>query len=524
MAGVERYTERLQPVLEHEYFYREKERFEKALGGIFSVVNLIKDLPGRKSILIISDGFPDLSSGERRIKAGEISIFDPLNILDTKKNMDAEEVIRELIRFANAQNISLYTLDPDTFTKYFFTASAAYGPEKVTASPFPSSSREIRDTHPISYREGEKIARIQNLRWISEDTGAISLRGAKKYEKFKTVMSMDLNYYYQLSYYPPRKRPDGNYHKIKVKVKQGGVDTRYRKGYTDYSEEEEGKMLLVSAFYNPSLFKKVPFHADFIPFQKDSKKIQPWMNVALPVRELLIEKGPIHDQKVFNLHVWIKDKKRGDRVFGMPIPIIISQTLMDRIKSLDYLVYNFPGPEIEFSKEEYQVVFALCDDQTSEIGTWETSFSLPDLNQEKEGTIINCVLGLMRSNPGGKKRAFSLSKKDGTLEYEECKFYPAVTNQFPRTENAAVFLQVSLPQGKIKVNPQFAVIIRESLAQSMPGELVAESWDKESRTWSGLFNLDLSMLFPGDYTLKVNLPVSEETVLSRAVKIVKLEY
>jgi len=524
MAGVKRYTVRLQPVLEQEYFYREKERFEKALGGIFSVVSMIKDLPGRKSILIISDGFPDLSSGERRIKAGEVSIFDPLNILDTKKNMNADEVIRELIRFANAQNISLYTLDPDTFTKYFFTASAAYGPEKVTASPFPSDSREIRDTHPISYREGEKIARIQNLRWISEDTGAIFLRGAKKYEKFKRIMSTDLNYYYQLSYYPPRKEPDGNYHKIKVKVKRGGMDIRYRKGYTDYSEEEEEKMLLVSAFYNPSLFKKVPFHADFIPFQKDSKKIQPWMNVALPVRELLIERDLIYDQKVFNLHVWIKDKERGDRVFGMPIPIIISQMLMDRIKSLDYLVYNFPGPEIEFSQEEYQVVFALCDDTTNEIGTWETSFSLPDLNKEKEGTIINCALGLMRSNPGGKNRAFSLSKKDGTLEYEECKFYPAVTNRFPRMENAAVFIQVYLSQGKMKVTPKFTVMIKEGIVQPIPGELVAESWNKNSQIWSGLFNLDLSMLFPGDYSLDMSIPVSQQTTMTKQLKLTKLNY
>lgn len=524
MAGAERYIERLQPVLEQEYFYREKERFEKALGGIFSVVSMVKDFPGRKSILIISDGFPDLSSGERRIKAGEVCVFDPLNILDMKKNMTAEDVIRELIRFANAQNISLYTLDPDTFTKHFFTATAAYGPMKERASPFASDRNVIRDTHPISYREGEKIARIQSLRWISEDTGAISLRGAKKYEKFKKVMTTDLNYYYQLSYYPPRKKPDGKYHKIKAKVKRGGVDVRYRKGYTDYSEEEEEKMLLVSVFYNPSLFKEVPFEAGFIPFRKGLMKIQPWINVALPVKELLIEGSPVYGQKVFNLNVWIKDKERGDRAFGMPIPIVISSALMERMKSLDYLVYNFPGPEIEFSQKEYQVIFALCDDQTDEVGTWETSFSLEDQGEGKEGTIINYALGLMRSNPSGKKKTFSLSKKDGTLEYEEYKFFPSVTNRFPRTENAAVFLQVFRPQGKMKTIPKFSIMVRNGIKQPIPCELVAESWDEKSKTWNGLVNLDLSMLFPGDYALKVHLPVSEETVLSNEVKLVKLEY
>ena len=536
MALTERFEERIHPSLEQEYLYVERGRFERALGGILAVANMIKDLPGRKSILLISDGFPDLSaktidsiitetqaertvSGARspqldiRRDVGTVRVFDPFNILEKKKIMSAEEILRELIRFANAQNISIYALDPATFTRYFLLVSAERGPRELLMK-----SQE--------FRAKDKISRIQNLRWISEDTGGVSLRGAKKYDNFYKVMSTDLNYYYQLSYYPPREKPDDQYHKIKVKVRRSGLDLRSRKGYTDYSEKGEEKMLLVSAFYNPSLFNQLPFECEFVPFHKKSDKFEPWMNIALPVRKLFEEKGVVYGPKIFNLHVWVKDKKRGERAFGgqINIPFNIDSSFMDVIKTTEYLCFHYKGGEVPFSQKEYQAIFALYDDQTNEIGTWESSFSLPDF-KKKQGGIVNCVLGLLTSNPKKGKKSFSLSKEDGSLEYGEIKFYPSVINQFQRMQDASVFLQVYLPQGKIKVQPKFIVSRKGRPSQSVPGEVVAETWNKKSKVWSGIFNLDLRTLFPADYSLKVGIPISEEgPILSKEMKLTKLRY
>ncbi|MDH5742714.1 MAG: VWA domain-containing protein [Candidatus Aminicenantes bacterium] len=496
MAQVERYTERLQPVLEQEYLYIEKRRFEKALGGIFSVANMIKDLPGRKSILLISDGFPDLSSEDRRIKAGNVKIFDPFNILGKKENMNGDEVIRELIRFSNAQNISIYSLDPDTFARYFFTASAEYGP------------RESMDS--LGFWGKEKIRRVQNLSWISEDTAAVSLKGAKKYDRFRQVMRTDLNYYYQLSFYPRRKEPDNEYHKIRVKVKRSGVDVSFRKGYTDYSEGEEERILLVSAFYNPSLYKKLPFEGEFVLFHNSSDKYEPWMNVALPVKELFRERGMEYGPKKLDLHVWIKDKKRGENTFGgqITIPLNISSSFMEAIKTTDYLCFHYRGPELDFNQRDYQAVFGLFDPQTNEIGTWESTFVLPDLKHREKGNIINCVLGFTIPNPEKGKELFSISKNDGSLEYGQIKFYPAVTNRFQRMQNASIFLQVYVPEGKAELHPKFEVSGEERLTQEVHGEMVAESWNEKSNIWSALFDLNLSGVIFGDYILKIDIPLS----------------
>ncbi|MFQ5722286.1 MAG: VWA domain-containing protein, partial [Candidatus Aminicenantales bacterium] len=490
-----------------------------------AVINMIKDLPGRKSILLISDGLPSLASKKMKsitirtstytvhmIPAagyGPKRVSDHFNIIDKKGIMRGEDVIKELIGFANAQNISIYTLDPETFTEYFFTDAAE------------------SDSLATLLKKQEKMNQVQSLRRISEDTGAAWLRGAKKYDVFRQVISTDLNCYYQLSFYPQRKKADNRYHKIRVKVKRKGVDLRFRKGYTDYSEEQAERMLLVAAYYSPSLYKAIPFEAEFIPFHKDSNKYEPWMNIALPVKKLFMEREVAYGLKRFNLHVWVKEKERGDKAFGgkTTVTFNIDTSFMDFIKGIDYLCYHFKGPELEFADREYEAIFALYDEQSEEIGTWESTFTLPDFKDKEQGSIINCVLGLLTSNPEGAEKSFSLSRKDGTLEYGGIKFYPAVTNRFQRMQDASVFLQAYLPGGKVKVNAEFTVLREGRVWQEIRGEKVAEAWNRRSKVWCGIFKLNMRGISPGDYTLRVNLILSEGgPVLSKEVRLTKLRY
>ena len=542
MGLVESYQRRFHPVLEQEFLYLQRGWFERTIGAIFSAAHMIKDLPGRKSILLISDGFPDLSSKtldqmiseaaadraagttaftdrarapqlDIRRDTGIVRVFDPFNILQKKKTMSGEEIIRELIHFANAQNISIYTLDPDAFTKYLISTSAEFGPEEKMIA--------------ISFRGEEKIKRVQNLAWLAEDTGAVTMRGASKYKSFYEVMSTDLNYYYQLSFYPQRKEADNSYHKIKVNVNCPGVDIRFRKGYTDYSENEREKILLVSAFYTPALFKQLPFEAEFIPFHKESNTYEPWMNIALPSKELFVKREVVPGPKTFQLHVWVKDKRQGEKAFGgqINIPFNVDSSFMDIVQTTDYFCFHYKGPEIKFRQDEYQVIFTLYDAQRDEIGTWDASLLLPELKDSDKGTIISCVLGLITPKPKKGKADFALSQNDGALEYGEIKFFPSITNRFQRMQDASVFLQIHLPQGKPEVQPDFKISGKGRLAQRIPAELVAESWNKKTRVWSGIFNLSLRNVIFGDYTLKVELPVSKEgEVLDKEVRLIKLRY
>lgn len=535
-AGL-RYAEKVQPILEEEYLYVWRVRFERVMGALLAVVNIIKDIPGRKTILFISDGFPDISgktlnskvteaqasgtvSGARspqldiRRETAQVRVFDPFNILQKKKILSAEEVVRELIRLANAHNISLYTLDPEAWIKYLLETTAEYMPPELVKQA-------------IKFRQEDRMSRVQNLRWLAEDTGGASLVGAAKYDQFTRVMKSDLNFYYQLSYYPPRQEPDNAYHKIEVRVLRPGCEVRARKGYTDYSAEEERKLRLVSAFYSPALFQSLPFAGEFAFFHKGGDKFEPWMNIALPTRELFLGRGPGQDTLAFSLHVWIKSQKSGERAFGGQIPLRFKMdpSFREMVESADYLCFHYRGAEMAFPGQDYEAVFALQDEQTDEIGTWTSIVTLPELKKGKEGAVLNFLLGLTLENPGGRRKSFSLSKEDGGLEVEELKFYPAVTNRFGFQEEASAFLQVFLPDGQKQVSPEFSLLRGDKTIQTVQGEIVAQAWDKNRRVWSGLVILNFQSVLPGDYTLKASIPYGPPgNLLSKEVRLTKLHY
>lgn len=523
--------------IKQEYVVREKIKFEKTIGEILALTNIIKDLPGKKSILFISDGIPyasapafeykkndetsfeEISSGLRapafrKKEVREAKVFDPFNILKKEKFMVGEEVLQELIRFANAHNISFYSLYPDNFMKHLMQVSAEF-----------AFYSDMKASH--AFIEQEKKLKLYNLVWISEDTGGIALRGTDKYEKFKQVMREDLNHYYLLSYYPHRENPDDKYHKIKVKVREGGVDVRSRKGYTDYSEEGSGKMSLVSTFYNPSLFKELPFEGAFIPVYLERNKFEPWICLALPAKKLFIQRNIGFGPMKLDLHIWVKDVKKGDSILGgqIPIPFNIDPDFLNAVRSTDYILYHFLGSETRLKYEKNHVIYALHDEQTNEVGTWESTFSLPNLKEKNRGDVLNCVLGLVAQSPKVKKKSFSLSKADGSLEYGKFKFFPLVTNRIQRAQDIAVFLQIYLPKGKIKVHPQFLAVENEGAAQQIHGEMLAGTWNGKLKIWSGLFHLDLKNIISGDHTVKVEIPVSDSgPVLSKEMKLIMLSY
>jgi VWFA-related protein len=168
--------------------------------------------PGRKPVLLISSGFPSLSLekyfpgqiestvGHSDLNAAKIN--DPFRVLGERKKRYGEDIFENLIQFANTHNITFYTLDPDSYLRYIFS--------DMTFDSF------FKLSEPSDIKRDE----LFKLKIISEDTGGETLQGAKKYDQFQKILKSDLHAYYELSFYPMRKKADGKYHKIEVKVKR----------------------------------------------------------------------------------------------------------------------------------------------------------------------------------------------------------------------------------------------------------------------------------------------------------------
>jgi len=486
--GVTRdYEDKIKEFMDFSYEYYARLRFEKTITGLLALMNTIKEYPGRKAILLISGGIPVV---------GTARIYDIFNSLGQQKIRRGNKILEALIRFANAHNISLYAVDPGTYIKYLANYPAFAG-GSLSFDPYDAI---------ISKR---KVAELYWMNMVAEGTGGISLKGARRFENFYQVIKGDLTHYYELSYYPRRKKADGKYHKIKVRVKRSGVKVRFREGYSDYSEDQKGILLFASAAYNPSLFKQIPFRAQAIPLAQGKEKFILWMNLALPVKELILERAEGIPEKTLKLHILVKEPAGENAFTGhINIPIKLTPSFLEFTKKTEYLGYNFHTPELKLKKNKYDVVFALYNEKTDEMGAVEQTLINPDLKSLTQPEIVNVLLGTLSKGIEKGIKPFTIIKKEGALHLTNHKYYPFVVNHFRQGQVIGVFLQIYLPKEEVLIKPQFSFYQEEKEMAKLSGEMVDKYWNERAKIWSGVFYLDISSMLPGDYLLDIKIPVS----------------
>ena len=507
-----RFTE----ISRYAYQFETRIRFEKTINSLLTLLNMIKDYPGRKPVLYISGGIPGLSFEEiysnrdmdiaiARSEVAASKVLDPFKVLQKSGRRGGQNIIDDLIHFANSYNITFYSLDPDNYLKYVLPDIA-----------FDNFPRQV-DIAEI------KLNELTNLKFLALDTGGAAMHGANKFEYFQKIIDRDLTYYYELSYYPERDKADGKYHEIKVKVNRPGINIRFRKGYYDYSEEQRESLIFASASYNPSLFNQIPFNARVVPFIDRKNECILWMNLALPVQEVILLDSDSREMKILKLNMWVEDLKKEDTFSTqVNIPFIFTPSFLDRLKNTKYFGYNTRSQRLKLKKDKYRVIFALYDESRGEIGTVEQMFEMPSLKKEEDSKITSAVFGqLVKSTKGGIK-PFSISQEDGTLQVSQFKFYPLGLNQFKRREDISLFLQVYSPEEKAAFKPRFSLVQNGEEQGILLSEIVDESWNKKAGVWNVVFKLNFESFSEGEYVLRIRLldsPKKQEIEENLQIKI-----
>ncbi len=490
--------------LRYMYEFETRNRFEKSINSFLAVMNIIKDYPGRKPVLLISGGFPALSFAhvysdegmETNLPLAQVSaakITDPFKVLHKTARRGGDEIFRDLIRYANSYNITFYTMDPDNYLRYVLP--------DMEYDNFPRGGAGLSTLWPDDIAEIKKNE-MSNLKYIAKDTSGVSLLGSRKFDNFEKIVSRDLGNYYELSFYPKEKEEDGKYHKIEVKINKPDVDIIFRKGYFDYTREQKESLLLASASYNPSMFKEIPFEARANTFIKGKGKYIFWFNVALPVKRIIPEDFDWSKSKVLKLGIWIDEMGGGSALKSeMAIPIVLPPSLLERIRRVQFFGFSCSSEEIKLKGEKYKLVFTLYDEAESKIGTVEQEFVKPVFKDIAGAQPATAIFGnLVRSSGKG---GFKLSNKDGTLKVKGYKLYPMGTNMFKPRKDIALLLQLYSQQQNINLEPEFAIIQNGEKISVIPGQIVDQLWDKDAKIWNCVYRLDFSGTARGEYDLEL---------------------
>jgi VWFA-related protein len=189
------------------------------LGEVGYVVNGLRAMPGRKSILLISDGFRIHSKG------------------DPTREYEATERAQRLIDEAARASVVIYTLNPTGLQTLGLTArdySGGYDPTKAH-NQIDQQLQNRRDT-AFEVQEG--------LDYLADETGGIAIRNTNNLSNGIQRVMEDQKGYYLIGYRPDestfdRKTGRRTFHKLSVKVTRAGkFEVRMRNGFYGVTDEE----------------------------------------------------------------------------------------------------------------------------------------------------------------------------------------------------------------------------------------------------------------------------------------------
>ena len=191
--------------------------------ALLAVVNSMRGLPGRKSVVMFSEG-----------------LAIPANVAAR---------FRSVIDTANRANVSIYAMDAGGLR--------AESTTQATADSVNDAARRTLRRNPTADVVGapmtEALERNEDtlrrdphsgLGMLSDETGGVLIGSTNDLTDAMKRIDQDMRNYYMLSYVPKNDRFDGKFRTIAVKVKRSGVSVAARKGY--YAVRSAGPMPVMS--------------------------------------------------------------------------------------------------------------------------------------------------------------------------------------------------------------------------------------------------------------------------------------
>jgi VWFA-related protein len=189
------------------------------LGAVGYVVKGMRELPGRKSILLISDGFKIYSAG------------------DPERNYRTLLALRRLIDQANRATVVIYTMNAAGLQVMGLTAA-----DSVAGMSSEEVEQQLGDRRTAAFDS-------QNgLDYLARETGGIAIRNNNDLSGGIRRVIEDQKSYYLIGYRPDEstfevKSGRRTFHKLSLKVtRPGKFNVRMRNGFYGITEDDE-KML-----------------------------------------------------------------------------------------------------------------------------------------------------------------------------------------------------------------------------------------------------------------------------------------
>ena len=332
--------------------------------------------------------------------------------------------------------------------------------------------------------------------------------------------------YYILGYYATNTAKNGHFRRIKVSLTQS-LDAKltYREGY--FADKEFAKFTAVDkerqledALMLEDPITELSIAMEIDHFQLNRAEYFVPIIVKIPGRELALAKRGGAEHTLIDFVGEIKDLVGGSTVTNVRDNV--------NIKLSDATAAELAHRPIEYDTGftllpgKYMIKFLARDDETGRIGTYESTFIIPNLNkEEKRIPISSVVLSSQRVEQNqalfDAAKAKDRQKEDSVnpLVQDGRKLIPSVTRVFSTTREIYVYFQAykqpapgdqaaAKPDGQ----PLFAFVTLylagNKVFETPPTAMVPNAANRLG-TMPLSFNLGVNGLEPGEYDCQVTV-------------------
>jgi VWFA-related protein len=291
---------------------------------------------------------------------------------------------------------------------------------------------------------------------LAADTGGKALLDYNDLTRGIVQAQQAISDYYIIGYYTTNPAQNGRFRKVKITVGETlEAKLDYRQGYyagkqfDKFTTADKERQLEDALMLNDPITElTIAMEIDY--FQLNRAEYFVPIVVKIPGRELALAKKGGAEHTLIDFVCEIKDLVGGTTVTNLRDNVNIKLTdananvLLKHGFEYDSGFTLLPG--------KYMIKFLARDDETGRIGTFQTTFVIPNLNKElKRVPISSVVLGSQRVNltdavyNAMKSKDAAKAAAADPLVQDGSKLIPSVTRVFSKEHELYVYLQAYAP-------------------------------------------------------------------------------
>jgi VWFA-related protein len=335
-------------------------------GTVYPLLDLVKEqyrLPGRKTILYFSPGFP--------------------------LQQDTEDAFKSIISIANRSNVSFYCVDITGLTTWSsnqnavaaLNAASRNSVSNIGSTGKPISMDQAQETDKVA-EAGEKDTQ-NNIAMLAEQTGGTLIANKNDFRTPIRQVVEDAESYYEITYNPQIQKYDGSFRKIAVKMDIKDAHVQTRAGYFALPPNlAPGEVLsayevpLLQALDEKPLARNFPFQSAAMHFRGPHGPLCQVV-VDIPVSGLTLEENKLasyFEGKVAYVAVVKDSSGQVLKKLRQEIPLRVTPDKLAAYKASSRFIYAEGFP---LAPGRYVLEAAAIDMPSKKISARKVSFMIP---------------------------------------------------------------------------------------------------------------------------------------------------